>query len=109
MCALLIDSARADRRDHSTVSVFAAASAATVVPHEPAPMTATLIDMALSVRSPVRDGGPLGCRQDELLLVGQPGQHVVHVVVPGHARVHLLPGALGEEPPVLEDLVEQLG
>jgi hypothetical protein len=36
--------ARSGRRAQSTVSVLAAASDATVVPHEPAPTTATLID-----------------------------------------------------------------
>jgi hypothetical protein len=40
----LIDSASSGRLAHSTVDVLAAASDATVVPHEPAPMTATLID-----------------------------------------------------------------
>ena len=42
------------RRAHSTVGVFTAASAATVVPHDPAPMTATLIVDALMLVPPVK-------------------------------------------------------
>ena len=42
-CAALIWSASSDRRAQSTVGVFTLASAATVVPHDPAPMTATRI------------------------------------------------------------------
>ena len=41
--ALLIWSASSARRAHSVVGVLALASAATVVPHDPAPITATLI------------------------------------------------------------------
>ena len=45
--------ANSGRRVHNTVEVFAAANDATVVPHEPAPMTATLIDFDTATGSSV--------------------------------------------------------
>lgn len=52
-----MESARSGRRAHRTVEVFAAANDATVVPHEPAPMTATLIAFDAVTRSIVYGEG----------------------------------------------------
>ena len=46
------------RRAQSVVGALAAASAATVVPHEPAPMTATFTTASLGVRGPQRRRSP---------------------------------------------------
>ena len=45
-CSVLIWTARDSRRAHNTVGVFSDAMAATVVPHDPAPITLTLITIA---------------------------------------------------------------
>src|SRR3712207_7548066 len=42
-------------------------------------------------------------------LLGLLGEHGVDVVARGLEGVDLAPGLLGQEPPVLEDLVEDLG
>jgi len=49
--SVAISSATSFRRAHSTVGLWAADSAATVVPHEPAPITATWSATSGSVRT----------------------------------------------------------
>src|SRR3546814_18989666 len=46
VCASVTSAATSGRRDHSVVGTLREQMCATVVPHEPAPITATLIDMA---------------------------------------------------------------
>src|SRR5918993_1781484 len=58
--ALLIWSASVARRAHRTVGVFTAARAATVVPHDPAPITATPMSFGLLIA--IRPPTPPSCR-----------------------------------------------
>jgi hypothetical protein len=71
--------ANSRRRAHNTVDVLPAASEATVVPHEPAPTTATRIDLApvtamiVYARRKIESDGPNRSSHD--LDIARSGRH----------------------------------